>query len=196
MERNPEEELYERLSVATGESLEEVWRMSDVERNALIELLNLGHMTGPVVEERVGQGGHETTGVGQGQKEQEYRDQMELEEASAMTNHEVKPREDVNMEGSVERQLKRDASMVARFLVGTRNEAMGEEQLEAYLQAHMDEPNRVMVVLEELGGVAHADEAAHLLHTNAEAPEEAYQGKGKGLGKGKLRKSVNCNGNL
>merc|ERR1719454_844469 len=49
----------------------------------------------------------------------------------------------------------------------------------------MDEPNRVMVVLEELGGVAHADEAAHLLHTNAEAPEEAYQGKGKGLGKGK-----------
>ena len=196
MERNPEEELYERLAVATGESLEEVWRMSDVERSALIELLNLEFVAGPVVEERVGQeGGHDMTyadgtrGVEEGQKEQVDGDQMELEEASTKTSLEVEPREDVSKESgvsSVEKQLKQDAAMIARLLVGTRNKAMGEEQLEAYLQAHMDKPNRVKVVLEELAGVdAQPDEITHLLDTNADAIEEAYQSKGKGLGKGK-----------
>ena len=41
-EVNPEEELFERLAVALGESLEQVWSMPDVERRQLIEVLNLG----------------------------------------------------------------------------------------------------------------------------------------------------------
>ena len=80
MERNPEEELFERLAVAIGETLEDVWRMPDVERMQLIEVLGLGQVARPVAEEDVGQGGHHevtvadaTKGVGQedGHKEQE-----------------------------------------------------------------------------------------------------------------------------
>ena len=41
MDVNPEEELFERLAVAIGESLEQVWSMPDVERRQLIEVLNL-----------------------------------------------------------------------------------------------------------------------------------------------------------
>ena len=41
MDANPEEELFERLAVAIGESLEQVWSMPDVERRQLIEVLNL-----------------------------------------------------------------------------------------------------------------------------------------------------------
>ena len=197
MERNPEEELYERLAVAIGETLEQVWGMSDVERRQLIEVLGLGHVARPVLEEKVGQGGHENTvvddtrGVGQGggHKEQKCGDQVELEEASAETKDEVEPTNIASKggwESSVEKHLKEDAAKVARLLVGTRNEVMGEEQLEAYLQAHMNNPNRVKVVLEELTGVdAQAEEDTPLLHIDAEANEEVYQGKGKGLGKGK-----------
>ena len=107
---------------------------------------------------------------------------MELEEASAKTNDEEK----LTMASSVEKQLKEDAAKVASFLMGTRNEAMDEEQLEAYLQAHINKPNRVKVVVEELTGVdAQAEEDTHLLVRDAEANEESYQVKGKGLGKGK-----------
>ena len=197
MERNPEEELFERLAVAIGEPLEQVWRMSDVERRQLIEVLGLGHVARPVLEEKVGKGGHENTvgddtrGVGQGggHKEQKCGDQVELEEASAETKDEVEPTNIVSKggwESSVEKHLKEDAAKVARLLVGTRNEVMGEEQLEAYLQAHMNNPNRVKVVLEELTGVdAQAEEDTHLLDIDAEADEQSYQGKGKGQGKGK-----------
>ena len=197
MERNPEEELFERLAVAIGEPLEQVWRMSDVERRQLIEVLGLGHVARPVLEEKVGQGGHENTvvddtrGVGQGggHKEQKCGNQVELEEASAKTKDEEEPVNDVikgSWVSSVEKQLKEDAAKVARLLVGTRNEVMGEEQLEAYLQAHMNNPNRVKVVLEELTGVdAQAEEDTHLLDIDAEADEQSYQGKGKGQGKGK-----------
>ena len=197
MDRNPEEELFERVAEAIGESLEDVWRMSDVERRQLIEVLGIGQVARPVLEEEVGLGGHENTvgddtrGVGQGAgyKEQKCEDQVELEEASVETKDEEEPPNDVFKVGwasSVEKQLNEDAAKVARLLVGTRNEGMGGEQLEAYLQAHMDKPNRVKVVVEELTGVdAQAEEDTHLLHIDAEANEEVYQGKGKGLGKGK-----------
>ena len=87
MERNPEEELFERLAVAIGEPLEQVWRMSDVERRQLIKVLGIGQVAR---QEEVGLGGHgntvgdDTRGVGQGAgyKEQKCEDQVELEEAS------------------------------------------------------------------------------------------------------------------
>ena len=185
------------MAEAIGESLEDVWRMSDVERRQLIEVLGIGQVARPVLEEEVGLGGHgntvgdDTRGVGQGAgyKEQKCEDQVELEEASVETKDEEEPPNDVFKVGwasSVEKQLNEDAAKVARLLVGTRNEGMGGEQLEAYLQAHMDNPNRVKVVVEELTGVdAQAEEDTPLLHIDAEANEEVYQGKGKGLGKGK-----------
>ena len=182
MERNPEEELFERLAVAIGEPLEQVWRMSDVERRQLIEVLGLGH---------VNTVGDDTRGVGQGggHKEQKCGDQVELEEASAETKDEVEPTNIASKggwESSVEKHLKEDAAKVARLLVGTRNEVMGEEQLEAYLQAHMNNPNRVKVVLEELTGVdAQAEDDTDLIDIDAEADDQSYQGKGKGQGKGK-----------
>ena len=67
------------MAVAIGETLEDVWRMPDVERMQLIEVLGLGQVARPVAEEDVGQGGHHevtvadaTKGVGQenGHKEQ------------------------------------------------------------------------------------------------------------------------------
>ena len=59
MDANPEEELFERLAVAIGESLEQVWSMPDVERRQLIEVLNL-----VPVEEQGRQGGDEDAGRG------------------------------------------------------------------------------------------------------------------------------------
>ena len=43
VEKNPEEELFVKLADAIGESPEEVWRMSDVERRQLIEVLGWIH---------------------------------------------------------------------------------------------------------------------------------------------------------
>ena len=195
MERNPEEELFERLAEAIGEPLEQVYRMPDLERRQLIEVLGLGHhVAKPLGEEKVGQGAHEVgtaatdasgvgDGVGTGQEKQRCGDQVELEESSA------KPKDLVSTgewASSVERQLKMDTVKLEHLLVGTNNEAMGEDHLEAYLQAHLDNPDRVKVVLEELAGVdVVPDDNSHLFRQDAKANEEVYQGKGKGQGKGK-----------
>ena len=60
------------MAVAIGETLEDVWRMPDVERMQLIEVLGLGQVARPEAEEKVGQVGHHevtvadpTRGVGQ-----------------------------------------------------------------------------------------------------------------------------------
>ena len=144
--------------------------MEKMERNPEDELAR-------PVEENVGQGGHEKTvgdgtrQVGQGAgHEQKCGDPVELEEASAKTKDEVKPTNNVSKGGwasSVEKQLKEDAAKVARLLVGTRNEVMGEEQLEAYLQAHIDTPNRVKVVVEELTGENKETSVGCLLHCSS-----------------------------
>ena len=56
-EVHPEEELYERLAVALGEPLEQVWRMPDVERRQLIAVMNLE--TTVTVEEQERRGGRD-----------------------------------------------------------------------------------------------------------------------------------------
>ena len=203
MEVHPEEELFEKLAAALGEPLEQVWRMPDLERRQLIEVLGLGD----VVQEKAGEGVHKatvlknTSGAEVGQREQIYEDLVELEE-SAKSKDPVEPTV-VFSEGrwasSVEKQmttiekqlnelkkLKDDTAKLERLLVGTRNEAMGREHLEAYLEAHLDNPNRVKVVLEELAGVdVLLDADAHSLDRDARPTEEVCQGKGKGQGKGK-----------
>ena len=50
MEKNPEEALFKKLADAIGETLEQVWGMSEKERRQLIEVLGLetkGGDTGP-----------------------------------------------------------------------------------------------------------------------------------------------------
>ena len=41
MEKNPEEALFKTLADAIGETLEQVWGMSEMERRQLIEVLGL-----------------------------------------------------------------------------------------------------------------------------------------------------------
>ena len=85
----------------------------------------------------------------------------------------------------LERRLKEDTARVKRLLAGTTNETM-DEVLEAYLQSHSDNPDRVKVVLEELAGVgAWADADTDLSDLFAEFNEDHLQDKGKGKGKGK-----------
>ena len=199
MEVHPEEELFEKLAAALGEPLEQVWRMPDLERRQLIEVLGLGI----AVEEKAGEGVHKATvlkntnGAEVGEREQMYEDIVKLEE-SAKSKDLVEPAVIVsegNWASPVEKQmtvmekpfkLKEDTAKLERLLIGTRNEAMGREYLEAYLEAHMDNPNRVKVVLEELTGVGDLlDADTHLVDQDAKPTEELYQGKGKGQGKGK-----------
>ena len=50
VEKNPEEALFKKLADALGETLEQVWGMSETERRQLIEVLGLetkGGATGP-----------------------------------------------------------------------------------------------------------------------------------------------------
>ena len=92
MEVHPEEELFEKLAAALGEPLEQVWRMPDLERRQLIEVLGLGD----VVQEKAGEGVHKatvlknTSGAEVGQREQIYEDLVELEE-SAKSKDPVEP---------------------------------------------------------------------------------------------------------
>ena len=86
MEVHPEEELFKQLAVALGEPLEQVWRMPDLERRQLIEVLGLGN----VVEKKAGEGVHKATFANDtsglelevGRREQRYEDQVELEESA------------------------------------------------------------------------------------------------------------------
>ena len=66
---------------------------------------------------------------------------------------------------------------------GTTHETIDEDILEAYLQAHSDNPDRVKVVLEELAEVGACPDVDTPLPDLL--PEEQSQDKGKGKGKGK-----------
>ena len=187
-------------SILIFENIDQVWRMPDVERRQLIEVLNLD-----TVEKKNGQEGHEA--VKEAMIEEDIFDPYEKERVEAcqkkrwgeevelVEKSTVKDKEEI--EGGVseedevwvsplERRLKEDTARVKRLLAGTTNETMDEEVLEAYLQSHSDNPDRVKVVLEELAGIgALADADTDVPDLFAELNEDHFQDKGKGKGKGK-----------
>ena len=186
MDVSPEEELFERLAVALGESLEQVYSMPDVERRQLIEVLNLEGQRGG---ESCGNS-NEKARVGASQEEKKCGKEVEVKETPTVTEGDLGGSEaSVGFDGKVslvsplERRLKEDTARVRRLLKGTTHETIDEEILEAYLQAHSDNPDRVKVVLEELAEVgACPDDDIPLPDVFT---EEEFQDKGKGKGKGK-----------
>jgi hypothetical protein len=82
----------------------------------------------------------------------------------------------------VEARLLADTATVKRMLVGTRNEHMDNEIVTAYLQAHLYDPRRVQVVVEELGDVEPMEDSPELVREPSleQAGEKGRGGGGKG----------------
>ena len=199
-EGHPEEELYERLAVALGEPLEQVWRMPDVERKQLIAVMNLE--TTVTVEEQERCGGRYEADIAMIEDysiDSNVEDRVVAGHQEKICGDEIEVKDTVTEEGSVgsgvvgldekvswvsplERRLKEDTARLKRLLTGTTNETMVEEVLEAYLQSHSDNPDRVKVVLEELAGVeawADADTSMPDLFVAANNEEQSHE-KGEG----------------
>ena len=172
-ERDPEEGLFKKLADAIGESLEQVRGMSEIERRQLIDVLGLETKegaTGPTSSSSAKT--HVATDLllHDVQNRQEEGDRSEgkyevqtLEEdvsnnAKHVPNTEkdcgaINVGEDLEGISPLEKRLKEDTEKVKKLLSGTVNETIDMDVLEAYLQAHQENPNRVRVVLEELAGV-------------------------------------------
>ena len=156
MEKNPEEALFKKLADALGETLEQVWGMSEMERRQLIDVLGLetkGGATGPTssstaktyvatdllqhdVQNRQEEGDR---------SEGKYEVQTLEEDVSNNAKHApytekdcgaIKVREDLEGISPLEKQLKEDTDKVKKLLCGTTNETIDMDVLEAYLQAH------------------------------------------------------------
>ena len=160
MERNAKEKLYERLAVALGEPLEMVWRMVEQERNHLITVM-LGETPETVAEEpdlgnlkAVREGGEVMVVGSVERREASVGDEAvaasviwEPQEACNVDkiSQEVK---DVNID--INRQLLEDIGEVKRLLQGSANEGLGDDEIQAYLEAHMDTEGRVKVRVQEI----------------------------------------------
>ena len=193
-QRNPEEEQFRRLAEELGEPLAAVWSMGEQERRQLIQLLLEG-------------GGDEAAARAGGRAEKHTAAASPptaaasppMAAASPPTAAGVTP--EANYAGARSRGansshkpdapprqswavtlLHNDATKVMRMLQGTRNEAMEKEQVVAYLEAHMLDPRRVQVVVDELSGVAEEQEQEEEKVTLAELAE-VFADKGKGRGK-------------
>jgi hypothetical protein len=197
--RHPEEETYRQLAVAMGEPLEAVWGMREEERAQLVKLLLGGGESAaleslvetPVVakdEQETAAAVSPDSGLTQAwlsPEESFLRGEealLELEEETGKTGIQVNNRE---VATAVEARLLADTATVKRMLVGTRNEHMDNEIVTAYLQAHLYDPRRVQVVVEELGDVEPMEDSPELVREpSLEQPKE--KGKGGG-GKGRRR---------
>ena len=209
MEKNPEEALFKKLADAIGETLEQVWGMSEKERRQLIEVLGLetkGGATGPTSSSSAKT--HDATDLllydvknrQEGDRsEGKYEVQTLEEDVSNNAKHPlntekdcgaIKVREDMEGISPLEKKLKEDTDKVKKLLSGTAHETIDMDVLEAYLQAHQENPNRVRVVLEELAGVvdlADMESEDPIIVVDDEVPS-AVKGKGKGKGKSVLMK--------
>ena len=145
MERNPEEELFQRLAEAIGESLEQVCNMADAERRQLLEVI----FGNPLVEQKEGSG---AIVIRNFEEDRNVQGSAIVEEG--LEGYPKEHVEDPNKEQVVLEELTR---------VGIQADAIGEvaetikpiveDELEGYLEEHMEDPNRVQVVLEELTGM-------------------------------------------
>ena len=161
MEKNPEEALFKKLADAIGETLEQVWGMSEKERRQLIEVLGLetkGGDTGPTSSSSAKT--HVATDLllydvqnrQEGDRsEGKYEVQTLEEDVSNNAKHApntekdcgaINVREDLEGISSLEKQLKEDTDKVKKLLSGTAHETIDMDVLEAYLQAHQENPNR------------------------------------------------------
>ena len=212
MEKNPEEELFVKLADAIGESPEEVWRMSDIERRQLIEVLGLetkGVVAGPasscfaetLVDADVGALNVQNYFIIEEVESMEQKDDFQVHDEEVSKRRSQAPnteedfevittKEDFEGFSPMEKLLKEDTNKVKKLLAGTNNETIEMDVLEAYLQAHANKPNRVRVVLEELAGVgdlADVETEGPIIIVDEEVPS-TEKGKGKGKGKSGLMK--------
>ena len=209
LEKNPEEALFEKLADALGETLEQVWGMSGKERKQLIEVLGLEikeGVTGPTSSSSAKTHVatdlllHDVQNRQEGDRsEAKYEVQTLEEDVSNNAKHAPNTEKDCgainvgeDLEGisPLEKRLKEDTEKVKKLLSGTVNETIDMDVLEAYLQAHQENPYRVRVVLEELAGVvdlADLESEDFIIVVDDEVPS-AVKGKGKGKGKSCLTK--------
>ena len=212
VEKNPEEELFVKLADAIGESPEEVWRMSDVERRQLIEVLGLeikGGAARPasscfaetLVDADVGAINVQNCAIIEEVESMEEKDDDRAHEEEVSKRRSQAPNTEEDFEvitakkdfegiSPMEKQLKEDTNKVKKLLAGTHNETIEMDVLEAYLQAHANKPDRVRVVLEELAGVgdlADVETEGPIIIVDEEVPS-TEKGKGKGKGKSTMMK--------
>ena len=176
-ERNPEEMRFAKLAEKLGESLETVWNMAEAERSQLLALLLIdeqdGEVNGNVLEED-GNNAIKPTNEQKTNQKFKYFDEHSSEVSSSNEER-----------NNVYKELQLDTDRVKRLLVGSPHENMEDAQIFAYLEAHMKDPGRVKVVVEELLGVNEEMDSVFL----QDMSEESYnieKGKGKGKGQSKL----------
>ena len=168
-ERNPEEMRFAKLAEKLGESLETVWNMAETERSQLLDLLLIDEETGEVngnIVEEVGNNGVKPT------NEQETNKKSDVSSSTEERNN-------------IYKELQLDTDRVKRLLVGSPHENMEDAQIFAYLEAHMKDPDRVKVVVEELLGVNEEMDSV-FLQDMSEENFNLEKGKGKGKGQSKL----------
>ena len=207
-ERDPEEGLFKKLADAIGESLEQVRGMSEIERRQLIDVLGLETKegaTGPTSSSSAKTHVatdlllHDVQNRQEGDRSEGKYEVQTLEDVSNNAKHVPNTEKDCgainvgeDLEGisPLEKRLKEDTEKVKKLLSGTVNETIDMDVLEAYLQAHQENPYRVRVVLEELAGVvdlADLESEDSIIVVDDEVPT-AVKGKGKGKGKSCLTK--------
>ena len=175
--RNPEEIRFAKLAEKLGESLESVWNMVEAERSQLLTLLLIdeqdGEVNGNIVEEVENNCIKPTD-------EQETNTKLDFDEHSSNVSSSTEER------NVIYKELQLDTDRVKRLLVGSPHENMEDALILAYLEAHLKDPDRVKVVVEELLGVYREVDSVF----PQEMSEESYNlEKGKGKGKGQSKSS-------
>ena len=173
--RNPEEIRFAKLAEKLGESLESVWNMVEAERSQLLTLLLIdeqdGEVNGNIVEE-VENNSIKTT------DEQETNTKLDFDEHSSNVSSSTEER------NVIYKELQLDTDRVKRLLVGSPHENMEDALILAYLEAHLKDPDRVKVVVEELLGVNREVDSVFPQEMSEESFDlEKGKGKGKGLSK-------------
>ena len=153
VEKNPKEALFKKLADAIGETLEQVWGMSEKERRQLIEVLGLetkGGATGPTSSSSAKT--HDATDLllydvknrQEGDRsEGKYEVQTLEEDVSNNAKHAPNTEKDcgaINVREDLEgisplekKKLKEETDKVKKLLSGTAHETIDMDVLEAYL---------------------------------------------------------------
>jgi hypothetical protein len=163
-----------------GESVETVWRMAETERVQLISLL-LGE------EEEDGGPSHYVAQEGEAKTKIPLADKDVARNLKVSQESNEKEGPDLNIQSATEtrmegiyRNLHMDTVKVKKLLRGSLQEDIEDEMISAYLEAYLDNPHRVQVVVEEFLGVGETNDPSRVLRQKSMEVEMSEKGKGKG----------------
>eukprot|EP00092_Neocalanus_flemingeri_P005268 GFUD01005667.1.p1 GENE.GFUD01005667.1~~GFUD01005667.1.p1 ORF type:complete len:929 (+),score=262.59 GFUD01005667.1:112-2898(+) len=184
-------QLFQRLATALGETLEMVCNMQEKERQELITVLGL-RMVG--TNEESGEGktssllenppltavpSDESFGDKIATEDQNNNEKVPAQKEPALTV--LNPPKEPELHPEM-KALQQDTSKVLKLLSSDIGTAFNADVVQAYLEAHMDRPDRVQVVVEELAGV-HND-----THSPERQPSMELESEIADKSKGKSRK--------